>query len=301
MTLFARYNNVNGLTASNPVVINGLQVGMIRAISNDKDMKELLVTIELNQQLNIPKNSVALIIPNPLGNNKLEIKLGDDNALLKNNDTIATQVSKGIVDDVLQKVDPLLFEVKKAVSTLDTLLKSANTIFDKTAKNNIAEILTHLNQLSTSLTSSGLALEKMMEAQTGSVTKSMNNIESFTENLSKNNKSINRIITNLDKTSEKLSSVELQQTIVSIDSILSNLKTTVDKLNNDKGSLGLLINDPTLYKNITSTSNKLNILLDDIRIHPKRYVSVSMFGKKEKESPIEQPLPDTLNAPYLKK
>lgn len=301
MTLFARYNNVNGLTASNPVVINGLQVGMIRAISNDKDMKELLVTIELNQQLNIPKNSVALIIPNPLGNNKLEIKLGDDNALLKNNDTIATQVSKGIVDDVLQKVDPLLFEVKKAVSTLDTLLKSANTIFDKTAKNNIAEILTHLNQLSTSLTSSGLALEKMMEAQTGSVTKSMNNIESFTENLSKNNKSINRIITNLDKTSEKLSSVELQQTIVSIDSILSNLKTTVDKLNNDKGSLGLLINDPTLYKNITSTSNKLNILLDDIRVHPKRYVSVSMFGKKEKESPIEQPLPDTLNAPYLKK
>ena len=300
MTLYATYNNVQGLAASNPVVINGLQVGMVSSISNDKDMKQLLVSIELNEQLNIPKNSVAIIIPNPLGNNKLEIKLGDANNYLKNKDTIATQVSKGIVDDVLQKVDPLLFEVKKAVTTLDTLLRSVNSVFDKTAKNNVSDILTHLNELSASLTASGASLEKMMEAQNGSVSKSLNNIESFSQNLSKNNSKITNIISNLDKTTGKLSALDLERTLLSIDSAVYYLTATIQRMNSSNGSIGLLMNDQTLYKNLASTSNKLNLLLDDIRTHPKRYVSVSMFGKKEKEAPLQEPLPDTINSPYLK-
>lgn len=300
MTLYANYNNVQGLAASNPVVINGLQVGMVSSISNDKEMKQLLVSIELNEQLNIPKNSVAIIIPNPLGNNKLEIKLGDAQSYLKNKDTIATQVSKGIVDDVLQKVDPLLFEVKKAVTTLDTLLKSVNSVFDKTAKNNVSDILAHLNELSASLTASGASLEKMMEAQNGTVTKSLNNIETFSENLSKNNNKITNIISNLDKTTGKLSTLDLEKTLLSIDSAVYYLTSTIQRMNSSNGSIGLLLNDQTLYKNLASTSNKLNVLLDDIRTHPKRYVSVSMFGKKEKEAPLQEPLLDTLHSPYLK-
>ena len=301
MTLYANYNNVQGLAASNPVVINGLQVGMVSNISNDKDMKKLLVTIELNEKLNIPKNSIAIIIPNPIGNNKLEIKLGDDNNYLKDKDTITTQTSKSIVDDVLQKVDPLLFEVKKAVTTLDTLLKNVNSVFDRTAKNNVSEILTHLNELSASLTASGVSLEKMMEAQNGAVIKSINNIESFTENLAKNNKSINNIIGNLDKTTGKLSSIDLDKTLTSIDSTINSLASTIQRVNSNNGTIGLLMNDQTLYKNLASTSNKLNVLLDDIRTHPKRYVSVSMFGKKDKEVPLKDPLPDTLQSPYIKK
>ena len=78
------------------------------------------------------------------------------------------------------------------------------------------------------------------------------------------------------------------------------LKTTLNKTNSKDGTIGLLLNDPTLYKNLTSTSNKINILLDDLRVHPKRYVSLSLFGKKSNETPLSEPLPDTINAPYLK-
>jgi phospholipid/cholesterol/gamma-HCH transport system substrate-binding protein len=72
-------------------------------------------------------------------------------------------------------------------------------------------------------------------------------------------------------------------------------------LNSKESSLGLLFNDPTLYKNLSSTSNKINVLLDDIRVHPSRYISISVFGKKEKQSPLNVALPDTSNAPYNNK
>ena len=75
---------------------------------------------------------------------------------------------------------------------------------------------------------------------------------------------------------------------------------TIEKVNSDKGSIVLLINDPKLYNNLSATSNKLNLLLDDVRVHPKRYINVSVFGKKEKNKPLTAPLPDTINAPYTK-
>ncbi len=300
MTIYARYSNVQGLTISNPVMINGLQVGKVNNISNDKNMRSILVEMEMTQQINIPNNSVALIIPNPLGNSKVEIKLGDSSIYLKKNDTIQTSAKKGLIDDVMQKVDPLLFEVKTAVSSLDTLLDNANNIFDNRTKNNISESIENLRNLTFSLLASSNSLEKMLNSQKGIVTKTINNLESVTGNFAKNNGKINELIDNLNRTSKNVSQIDLQGTFNSLKNILTDLQTTIAKLNGKEGSMGLLMNDQALYKNLTSTGNKLNLLLDDIRMHPKRYVSISVIGKNKKQPPLNIPLPDTLNSPYLK-
>ena len=300
MILYAKYNNIQGLTTSNPVIINGMQVGLVNEINNDKDMKTLLVTIELHQNINIPDNSIALIIPSPLGSSKMEIKLGDNKTFLKNGDSISTSASKGIVDDVLQKVDPVLYEIKNAVSSLDEFIKNANSIFDKNAKNNIAHIIENLNQLSSSLIVSGSSLEKMLDSKSGPISSTLKNVESVTGNLAKNNSKINSVIDNLDKTTHTLSQLDLQNIISSLNLTISSLNNVLSKLNSKDGSIGLLVNDQALYKNLTSTGNKLNLLLDDIRVHPKRYVSISMIGKNKKQAPLSTPLPDTLNSPYLK-
>lgn len=300
MTLYAKYNNIQGLTTSNPVMINGMQVGLVNEISNDKDMKTLLVTIELHQNINIPENSIALIVPSPLGSSKMEIKLGDSKNYLKSKDSISTAVNKGMIDDVFQKVDPVLFEIKNAVTSLDEFIKNANSIFDKNAKKNIAQIINDLNQLSSSLIVSGSSIEKMLDNKNGSIASTIKNVESLTGNLAKNNNKINSVIDHLDKTTQQLSQIDLQNIITSLNSSMSSLNNVLSKLNSKEGSIGLLVNDQALYKNLTSTGNKLNLLLDDIRIHPKRYVSISMIGKNKKESPLSIPLPDTLNSPYLK-
>ena len=95
--------------------------------------------------------------------------------------------------------------------------------------------------------------------------------------------------------------MDLQKTLVTLDSTINSLKNTITKINSTDGTVGMLLNDPTLYRNLTATSNKINVLLDDVRMHPKRYISISMFGKKDKEKPLSVPLPDTVSAPYINK
>src|SRR5439155_16674858 len=127
-----------------------------------------------------------------------------------------------------------------------------------------------------------------------------NNMSTFTENLNKNNDKINSTMANLDKTSSHLAGLDLQKTVNMLNGTITDLKTTISKFSTNTGTLGLLINDARLYNNLAATGNKLNLLIDDIRTNPKRYVSLSLFGKKSKGNGLTVPLPDTVNAPYIK-
>lgn len=298
MTLHAVYSNIQGLATSNPVVVNGFQVGTVDKIESDQNMRQMIVTLSLKENLKIPKNSIALIIPNPLGTPKIEIKLGDTSVYLQNKDTLFTEVPKGLLDDVMKKVDPVLFEVKNAVSTLDTLLANVNGLVDANNKHNISSTIEHLNQISAAILVSVNSLNDMLDAKNGSIAKTFDHTNSITGNLAASNGKITDIVNNLDKISGKLAQADLQKTLSTLDSTIGELKTTIHKLNSKDGSIGLLLNDPALYKNLTATGNKVNLLLDDIRVHPKRYINISVFGKKQKSQPLSTPLPDTLNAPY---
>lgn len=297
--IFGTYSNVQGLTTSNPIVINGLEVGSVYAITPTKDMRSISVQMSINRNINIPENSIAIIKPNPLGNTTIEIKLGDAQTFLKNKGTINTDANPGLFSDVLGRVDPVLYEVKKAVGSIDTLLLNVNSAIDPATKSNLQSTIANLNKLTASLVTSSASLEAMLNAQTGSVAKTMSNLNSLTANLANNNDKINHVMTNLDVTTEKLAKIELQKTLDTLDVAINNLKVTMEKLNSKEGTMGLLMNDPSLYRNLSSTSNKLNLLLDDLRLHPKRYMSFSVFGKKAKSGPLMVPLVDTLNAPYI--
>ena len=142
------------------------------------------------------------------------------------------------------------------------------------------------------------SLEGMLNQQTGALAKTLNNVNSITSNLAANNPKINSVLSNLDTTTSKLASLNFKKTLDTLNATIDNLKSIVSKVDSKNGSLGLMLNDPALYKNLASTGNKLNLLLDDIRTNPKRYVSISIFGKKQKGSPLQVPTPDTLNSPY---
>ena len=150
-----------------------------------------------------------------------------------------------------------------------------------------------------SLLISSNSIQQLLSKETGSISKSLDNLNSFTGNLSSKNSQINSVLNNLDQTTGKLAALDLQKTLTTLDTTITELKTIVTKLNNKESTLGLMLTDPTLYNNISSTGNKINVLLDDIRVHPKRYVNISIFGRKQNDPPLMQPLPDTVNAPYL--
>lgn len=299
-TLYAKYDNVQGLDNSNPVMINGMQVGTVYSITSDENMKSIVVNMNITKNVNIPKNSIALIKPSLLGTTTVDIKLGDSPNYLAKEDTIATVASPGVFNEAMQKIDPILYQVTRAVSSIDSVLANINHVIDPEAKNNIQSTLAHLNQISANLIQSSASLNDLLNTQTGALAKTLNNLNTFTENLNKNNEKLNNTISNIEKTSKNLSELDLQKTLNTLNSAVNDVKSVVNKINTNTGTLGLLMNDQRLYNNLAATGNKLNLLIDDIRTNPKRYISFSVFGNKNKGTQLTVPLPDTLNAPYIR-
>ena len=290
--IYAIYADVQGLKPSNPVVINGLQIGRISSLDGGKDMRRILVTVSLTKDVNIPSNSLAVINPNLLGSPTMEIQLGDAHTYLQNGDTLLTSLSGGAFDEAMKIINPVLYEVRNAVKSLDSVLTTITTVFDVRTKDNIKSILANVNQATASFVVTSQSLQKLMDIQNGALAQSMENMKTFTANLNGNNNHLDSIMKNTEAFSKTLSRIDLQRTLDTLQLAVNNFKEGAAKINSKDGSLGLLLNDKTLYTNLESTSDKINILLDDIRVHPRRYVNISVFGKKDKGNYLTAPLID---------
>jgi phospholipid/cholesterol/gamma-HCH transport system substrate-binding protein len=185
-------------------------------------------------------------------------------------------------------------QLEKTIATLDTVLKNLNSVFDPQTKNNLQSVIANVNKTTESLVVSSASLQQMLNQQTGSIAQSMNNVNKFTKNLSDNNERVTQSINNVTKATENFSKADLVGSVDQLKSAIANLNGLVSKIGSDNGSLGKLINDKTLYNNINNTIRSANILVDDLRIHPKRYVSISVFGKKDKSGPLMAPLADSV-------
>ncbi len=290
--IYAVYSDVQGLKESNPVVINGLQIGRIANLNGGKDMKRIVVTVSLTKDVNIPSNSLAVINPNLLGSPTMEIQLGDANTFLKNGDTLLTTLSGGAFDEAMKVINPVLYEVKNAVKSLDSVLTTITTVFDVRTKDNIQSILANVNSATASFAVTSKSLQQLVDVQNGALAQSLENMKTFTSNLNENNNQLDSIIKNTQVFSNKLSRMDFQRTLDTLQVAVNNFKAGSAKINSKEGSLGLLLNDKALYNNLQSTTDKINILLDDIRVHPKRYVNFSVFGKKDKGNYLTAPLID---------
>jgi phospholipid/cholesterol/gamma-HCH transport system substrate-binding protein len=285
--IYSVFKNVEGLETSNVVTINGLEVGSVYQISAaDQDLSGIVVTINLKKDVHIPKNSYAVISPGLINSSSITITKGDATEYLANGDTLATQEKLGLLNQVERNINPLVGRLNSTLGSLDSLVQVVGSLFDPKTKNNISAIFAHL-AVSTA------SLEGLLNMQTSTLGKSLNNLDTFTSNLNRNNDRITRMLTNLDKTTSSLADSKIQQTIETIQSTMTDLRTVINKINNGNGSLGLLVNDKKLYQNLESTSRSLNTLLDDVRVHPKRYVNISVFGRKDKSGPLTAPINDT--------
>ena len=293
--IYAPYNNAKGLMISNPVFINGFQVGAVLDIENrDQNLSEIIVAIKLKDNYNIPTNSVASIKDNPLGTPSISIAMGDAKQYLKPGDTLLTATSAGLLGDVMNKLGPVGDQITQTLHSLDSVLKNINSIFDPSTKGNMQQVVANINRTTASLVLSAASIQAMLNQQSGSIAQSMNNVSSFTKNLADNNAKVTRSLENLEKATANISSADVAGTVDRLKSSINNLNGILEKVNSQDGTLGRLINDKTLYNNLTNTIRSANILLDDLRVHPKRYVNISVFGKKDKSDALTAPLIDTI-------
>jgi phospholipid/cholesterol/gamma-HCH transport system substrate-binding protein len=286
-TVYAVFQKVEGLSTSDPVKVNGLQVGIVSDIEErDENLSGIIVSINITKNVNIPNNSYAVINSNPLGSTTVNIVRGTSTTYLKDGDSLQTNPGSGLLDEIKGTLTPTVAQVNGTLKSLDSLVEQIGSTLDPKTRANLQHVIGNLSTASASLAT-------MLNAQNGALAESLNNMRSVTGNLKNNNDSINRIIGNVETMTRKFSELDLEKSLAKLESAVDNLNVTLKKINSSEGTLGLMVNDPKLYNNLNSTANSLNILLQDVRLHPKRYVNVSVFGKKDKTGPLMQPVSDT--------
>jgi phospholipid/cholesterol/gamma-HCH transport system substrate-binding protein len=293
--LIAKFTDAKGLQKSNPVFVNGFQVGTIYGMENDDSLRNIIVTIKLNKGYKIPNNSQAYVKENPLGINSVQIVLGDSKTFLKSDATIATFNSDGLLGSISNELEPLSAQLKNTLTSFNKVLTNINGILNAETSNHLQQVIANAAQITTSLHQSSLNLQAMLDKDNGSLAQSLNNVQSFTGNLEKNNATIDSILNNAQATTKNLLKADFENTLNEFKKAAMELNTTIAKINSSQGSLGALLNDKTLYNNLNNTVRSANILLDDLRAHPKRYVNISVFGKKDKSQPLMAPLDSTQN------
>ena len=292
--LYTKYSDAKSLMVSNPVYVNGFQVGSVYDIENeDASLKSIVITIKLKDKYRIPDNSTATVKSSILGTPSIEIILGNGNKFLESGDTIESIQSTGLIGDITSKIDPITDQIKKTMSNLDTVLHNINSIFDARVKGNIADMMYNMDSATRNIASATSALNMLLDKEHGSLTSTVQNISSVTKNLADNNNKVNSILTNVETTTQHFSDADVNGAVTKLKTSIEQMNILLTKINSDKGSLGLLMNDKALYNNLNSTVRSANTLMDDLRIHPKRYVNISVFGKKDKTGPITKPASDT--------
>lgn len=270
------FPSVEGLVASNPVYLNGMKVGIVNRIDFTDDRSgRLYVNLLLNEDVFIPSNSIAQIYSaDIIGTKALRILQGDSKEALKEGDTLRADIEPGLSQILSSQVSPVKDKAEALMVSLDSTTQIVNRLFDENTQNNVRNTVLNLSKTSASL-------DQMM-APGGEIQSSIKNIEKITAVLAADMSTIHRIIDNAAGISDSLAASGLATAVQSASSSLQQLNLLLESINQSKGSMGLLVNDPELYHSLDQSVKSLNVLLTDLKENPGRYVNVSVFGKKNK-------------------
>ena len=275
-TFYAVYPNVGGLQSGTTVSINGFSVGKVNDIKFLDEKGNLLVTFTVGNDFKFSKNSlVELYDTGIIGGKGLQIRpVFDATGIAQSGDTLQSETRPGITDLAQQKLTPLVRKFESAISGADSVLVNVNSVLDSKTKKELKEVIVGLNILLTSLNKSATSLNSVLEGNREKLDNSFKNFEVLTSNFA--------------KLSDSLNSAGLGRTLASLESTMASLDQVAQKIENGDGTLGLLMNDKELYSNLNSSSRELELLLQDFRLNPKRYVNVSVFGKKQKDYTVPE-------------
>ena len=257
---YVEYTDINGLSTSSPVFASGYKIGLVRDIEyNHANPGHVVVEVELDNDMKIPTHSRGELVTDMLGNIKMNLILNlKSKEYYQPGDTLSGIVNNGLMG-VAEGIMP---KVEQLMPKMDSILHSLNQLLANPA---LSATLENTEKLTASLNVTTRQLNQFMQNELPLLT--------------------NRMVTiaeNVTVISENLKDIDYAGTIQKIDSTLYNVQTLTNKLNNKDNTIGLLLNDPTLYNNLSATTANAATLLEDLKAHPKRYVHFSLFGRKDK-------------------
>lgn len=257
------FKDISGLAASSPIYADGYKVGVVKNIIYDyNNTGGTVVEAEIDNRLRIPKGSSAEIVSDMLGNVKVNLLLATNPRKRVNP---GETIQGGINDGALGKMKDMIPTVMQILPKVDSIVTSVNILLANPA---IAQSLQNVEAVTGNLTVTTRRLNNLLATLEGSVPGMMTRTDS--------------ILHNANTLAKNLNQIDVAGTVARVDETLANVEKFTEQLNNNQGTLGLLMRDPALYNNLNSTMRSADSLLIDLKAHPKRYVHFSLFGRKDK-------------------
>ena len=286
---YAAYPRVEGLGVSNPVVINGFKVGKVEGISlSEKVPGELIVKFSVdNEELFVPKDTRAKIVSSDiLGSKSISLILGKSNQPILSEDTMISDVEYTLTEQVNQQILPLKRKAEDLIQTVDSAIIAVSAIFNEGAREDLNASFESIKGSLQSFEKTMIQMEGLIADERENIHLIMDNVRSITGNLAQNNEQLTNVINNFESISDSLAKADIKGVVDQTNKAMTDLATITDKINRGEGSLGMLMNNDSLYNNLEMAASDLSNLLIDMRLNPERYVHFSVFGRK-----IQEPAP----------
>ena len=268
-TFYAVYSDVEGVVNGTPVTVNGLPVGNIQNISFFEG-NSLLVKFRVENDIEFSINSIAQIYETGLigGKALAIIPSKDKSRAAVSNDTLKSAIAPGLTDLVNKKITNLQDKIESMVMSADSVLYKINRVFDDSTRSNLRKSVSDFNLTIGELKETSSMIKTIVQSNKSSVDVTISNVSKISNDLSKissslNNGSLDSTLTNFKKSSEDLSII-------------------LKDMNRGEGTISKLITNDSLFNNLNNASKSIDLLLEDIRLNPKRYIHFSVFGKKNK-------------------
>ncbi|WP_316633793.1 MlaD family protein [uncultured Flavobacterium sp.] len=269
-TLYVEYDNVEDLSGSAPVTINGLVIGKVNKITISEVTGKLLVELQIKTDFPISKTSHAsLYSPSLIGGKQIKIipNLADKEPAADGQNLIPA-VELGLTESLGGKIEPIQQKLDLMLANINTLVSGLNNVLDKQGQDNLKKSLAELSQTMEQFHKASGSLNSILDTNKGQINGVVSNF--------------NKMSSNFNKISDSLNKADLGKTVRNLNKTLAKVDNIMSNLNSGKGTAGKLLNDDALYNNLSKTSKELELLLQDVRLYPTRYVNVSLFGKKNK-------------------
>ena len=267
-TIFAVYDEVDGLLVGANVMINGLSIGNVTELDFLPNSTKIIVTLKVKDKLNFSSKSTASIYETGvLGGLAISIEpVFERESIVKTGDTLMSSVRPGLTELINRQIEPLSRQLQSTITSVDSIFTGASNVLNRQTQEEIKESISVLTSAINAINNSSVIIEETLTSKNTQINNTIDNFE--------------KISSNLSNVSDELNSFGLTSLLTNLEVSVDGISSIVDKLDSDDSTLGKLINEDEVYNNLNSSIESLNILINDIKENPKKYVHFSVFGRK---------------------
>ena len=267
-TIYAVYDEVDGLLVGANVMINGLSIGNVTELDFLPNSTKIIVTLKVKDKLNFSSKSTASIYETGvLGGLAISIEpVFERESIVKTGDTLMSSVRPGLTELINRQIEPLSRQLQSTITSVDSIFSGASNVLNRQTQEEIKESISVLTSAINAINNTSAIIEETLTSKNTQINNTIDNIE--------------KISSNLSNVSDELNSFGLSTLLSNLEVSVDGISSIVDKLNSDNSTLGKLINEDEVYNNLNLSIESLNILINDIKANPKKYVHFSVFGRK---------------------